>query len=351
MSPFTPPRCPNRACPMFAAPSGRFYTTNGGYQPKCRTEPVPRFRCKTCGRGFSRQTFRHDYYDHRPELNAPVFKLLSSGVGFRQISRYVGCGARCPQQKLVKMARTLAKLRDNLCPRLAGGRAFVMDEEETYEVASIRPLTMPVLIERETWFLLAEDVGSIRRLAKPGTRRRVAQEADEKKRGRRPDESRACVQRVLRALAGKCPEGDILLQTDMKSSYAKLARRIFGARLAHETTSSKQVRDKHNPLFPINVTLAMTRDNCSRLRRKSWLVTKRGVRLRDHMHLFAVYRNFVRRRFNRDAATDTPGKLLGLVPRNLKTREVLAWRQDWGDFSIHPMSVCGSHTVRSAMVA
>ena len=351
MPPFTPPRCPNRACPMFAAPTGRFFKRNGSYEPKCRRSPVPRFRCKSCGRGFSRQTFRHDYCDHRPELNEPLFQLLTSGVGLRQVSRLLRCGVRCPQQKLAKMGLTLAQLRDNLCPRLAGGRAFVMDEEETYEAASIRPLTMPVVIDRETWFLVAEDVGSIRRLARPGTRRRAAQDTEETKRGRRADESRACTERVLRALAGKCPEGRVLLQTDMKSSYATLARRIFGARLVHETTSSRRVRDKHNPLFPINVTLAMTRDNCGRLRRRSWLVTKQAERLRNHLQLFAVYRNFVRRRFNRDAAADTPARLLGLVPRNLEAGEVLAWRQDWGDRSIHPMSKCGAHTVRDEMAA
>jgi hypothetical protein len=30
---------------------------------------------------------------------------------------------------------------------------------------------------------------------------------------------------------------------------------------------------------------------------------------------------------------------------------VLAWRQDWGDHSIHPMSSLGTHTVRDAMRA
>lgn len=351
MQSFTPPRCPNRSCSMFASPVPGFCVGHGRYKPKCRKEPVPRFLCKTCGRSFSRQTFRHDYRDHRPDLNATLFQLLTSSVGLRQVSRLLRCGVRCPQQKLAKMGLTLAGLRDNLCPKLPEGRAFVMDEEETFEGASIRPLTMPVLIDRETWFVVDVAVGSIRRLAREGTRRRAAQDAEEAKRGIRADESSVCTERVLRTLASKCPEGAVLLQTDMKSSYATLARQVFGERLVHETTSSKLVRDKHNPLFPINVTLAMTRDNCGRLRRKSWLVTKLAARLRDQMQLFAVYRNFVRNRFNRDKEGDTPAKLLGLVPRKLTPDEVLAWRQDWGERSIHPMSTSGAHTVRDPMAA
>jgi hypothetical protein len=59
-----------------------------------------------------------------------------------------------------------------------------------------------------------------------------------------------------------------------------------------------------------------------------------------------VYRNYVRRRFNHDGEEETPARLLGLLPRNLRRNEVLAWRQDWGDHSIHPMSPDGTRTVR-----
>jgi hypothetical protein len=39
------------------------------------------------------------------------------------------------------------------------------------------------------------------------------------------------------------------------------------------------------------------------------------------------------------------------VPRNLDAEEVLAWRQDWGDLSIHPISRDAAHTVRSIIAA
>ena len=64
-----------------------------------------------------------------------------------------------------------------------------------------------------------------------------------------------------------------------------------------------------------------------------------------------TYRNYVRRRFNRDKEANTPAKILGLLPRNLLRHEVLAWRQDWGDLSIHPMSHRGSYSVRQAVPA
>ncbi len=351
---FVPPRCPNTKCSQHVQPQAGFYRPRGFYYPKCRADfrvkGVPRFRCTSCRRGFSRQTFRHDYGDHRPELNVTLFMLLVSGVGLRQSARVVKANPRSLQDKKRKMAKALGLLHGNLCPSLPMGRGYLLDEEETYEGASIRPLTMPVLIEKETWFVVASAVGSIRRLAKAGSARRIRQERDEKD-GPRPDQSSECVRQVLATLAQKVPDGKILLHTDQKASYATIATSVFGDRLVHETTAGTLVRNTHNPLFSINTTLAMTRDNCGRLRRKSWLVTKKADRLQNHLLIFTIYRNYVRQRFSRDKEVDTPAKFLGLLPRNLYQQEVLAWRQDWGDLSIHPMSADGAHTVRQAVPA
>ena len=73
---FIPPRCPNLTCPQHLRPEPGFFRRRGYYRPLCRPEGVPRFRCTTCKRGFSRQTFRHDWHDHRPDWNVALFMLL-----------------------------------------------------------------------------------------------------------------------------------------------------------------------------------------------------------------------------------------------------------------------------------
>lgn len=334
---FHPPRCPYETCSQHTDPRARFWTRHGHYKPKCRRWPVPRFRCRTCLRTFSRQTFRHDYRDKRPHCNVSLFWSLIGSSGLRQAGRAFDLGVGAVQRKFRKIARTCRLLHRNLCTALPSGRTFLLDEEETYEKASIRPLTMPVVIEKETYFVVATMAGPIRRLAAPGTARRFRQERDEARHGPRRDRSRMCVGATLRALGGLLRGGELTLLTDEKASYRTLGAEVFGEAVHHVTTSSLMARREFNPLFPINLTLGMTRDNCGRLRRKSWLVTEKRRCLQLHLHMFTAYRNYVRRRHNDDRKDETPAALLGLLPRRLKVREVLAWRQDWGARSIHPI--------------
>jgi hypothetical protein len=208
---------------------------------------------------------------------------------------------------------------------------------------------MPVLIERATWFVVSATAGPIRRLFKEGSRRRLRQDQLERQHGPRPDHSRRCVRKVLKALSRRLRGGSLILQSDEKASYQTLVREVFGDAAKHEQTSGKAARTVDNPLFPINTTLAMTRDNNGRLRHRSWLVTKRCKCLIQQMRLFLVYRNYMRRRFNRDGVDDTPGKLLGLLPRALSAEEVLGWRQDWGPLSPDPLGRDGR--ARAAVAA
>lgn len=342
---FEPVRCPNRRCLAFRDPPARFFRRHGSYRPRCRTEPVPRFKCKVCNRGFSRQTFRLDYRDKRPHQNVEVFKLLISGVGLRQTGRNTDLDVHAVQKKFRKIARQVRLLNRNLLRALPAHRVLMLDELETFEDRSITPLTVPVLIDRTSKLVLATEVAPIRRVAKRGSRRQRWLEHFEARHGRRQDRGNACVRRVFGRMQRLLGAQPATLVTDAKATYATQCRRRFGGRVAHRTVSSKLARTELNPLFAINHTDAMMRDNTGRLRRRSWLVSKRGRFLRLQLELFTAYRNWVRRRRNVDPPHLTPGVAMSLCERNLTVPELLAWRQDWRLRAIHPASVDGFQTV------
>ncbi len=341
---FEPPRCPNRHCEAHREPEPRFYRRVGSYQPRCRNEPIPRYECRTCGRGFSYQTFRMDYRDRRPHDNAPLFCALVSGTSLRQAARNLQLNCNSAQMKFRKLARHVAVLNRSLIAQLPPNPVLCFDEAESFEHRAITPVTIPVLVDDYTKLVIAIDVAAIRRVAKRGSPRRRRLECYEAVNGKRLDRGRNCVRRVLGRLQRLLAGATAVLVTDEKTSYGAECRRRFGDSLRHVTISSRLPRTRANPLFSVNLTEAMMRDNNSRLRRRSWCVSKRARMLQLQLALFSAYRNWHRPRTNFDPAERTPGAILGICPK-LELNELVAWRQDWRRRSIHPASRNGHQTI------
>jgi hypothetical protein len=284
-----------------------------------------------------------DYRDHRPDLNPRLFQSLASGLGLRQSSRNLRLSLRCTELKFRKIARHLRRLNLNLRGPLPEGSSFQLDEFETYEERrNTRPLSLPVLIETKSRFIVWAESATIRPRGKMTPSRREAMAEDELRFGRRRDRSRRSLRRTFRRAADLTGGlRKIRLETDKKASYVGLGIEAFGAdRVVHGRTSSRLARTIANPLFPINHTEAMARDLMGRLRRESWLSSKRRRYLDLGLQIFITYRNYVRRRFNFDR--ESPAELLGFVARRLTETEVLSWRQDWGARSVHPLgNACG----------
>lgn len=333
---FIPPRCPYRSCANhFPRPSSqRWFARRGSYQPQCRPHPVPRFRCQACRRSFSRQSFRMDFADRRPDLNARVFELLASGIGLRQSARVLGLSRRCLELKFRKISSHLRRLHQNLQAPLPRGVTFQLDELETFEgLRTLRPLTVPVLIERDSRYVIWAESAPI-----PARHRRT-RHGRERSREKRPDRSKAACRRTLRRGARLVlAHEEVRIETDQKKSYPALIREAFGQgrRIVHKTTSSRRVRNAANPLFAINQTEAMARDLLGRLRRRSWLHSKERRYLDLGLALFMAWRNYVRRRFNHDPRS--AAQVVGLAPRAMSEEELCSWRQDWGRESIHPLA-------------
>lgn len=342
---FVPPFCPSPKCSQHAHPEGRFFLRHGTFVAACHPEPVQRFRCRVCRITFSTQTFRQDYRDRRPGLNQPVFELLASGIGFRQIGRLHRISVSAVQRKALKIGVQQHFLHENLSHCLPVGSVFVLDEEETFETSSIRRVGVAMVVEQESWFIVATATGSLRRLAKPGTARRRWQEREEQCHGKRPDESSQCVRSVLAALRQKVGDRAIVLHTDQKSSYGRIAEEIFGHLVRHERTSGKAPRTPWNPLFPINSMQAISRDLVGALRRQSWLHAKKASKLPARLAIFVAIKNYQRKRFTRDKEDKSPAVHLNLIPRSLTTSELQRWRQDFGLHSIHPISGDGRRRV------
>lgn len=327
---FEPSRCPLPGCPSLSS-GHRRWCFKGRYRRACDGRFVQRFLCLECRRTFSVQTFRVDYRLKRPDLTHSLFAPLVSKVTHRQAARVLGCdrktvahrlqllGEHCRRFHFWRLER--ARLRGGL------GGTYQLDELETYEHSRrLAPLTLPVLIERRSYFVL--DLQSAPLPCRGGLSRadRERKAEREKAFGPRRSGSRAAVDRCLATLERfHRDKGTVHLQSDRKASYRSLLAKRFAGRLAHERHDSRARRDYGNPLFPINHTLAMMRDGISRLVRRTWAASKLRERLVLHAWIWAVWRNYVRGITNRAPGT-SPAMAIGVESRPWTMTQACAWR-------------------------
>lgn len=214
------------------------------------------------------------------------------------------------------------------CKRNGGiDGVFQLDELETFEHnRKLKPVTMSVLIERKSYFVVHAKAGSLpaRRPLKAIEAKRLAEiEVEE---GKRRSDSRACIRESFRAMhALLAPTAPVRFQSDQKRTYPTECRRAaLGRSFIHRTTSSRKRRDYRNLLFPINHTLAMMRDGMSCLVRRSWAAAKKVKGLQRHAWLWIAYRNYVRGVTIKTKIT--PAQSAGVCEERWLLKEVLKWR-------------------------
>jgi transposase-like protein len=325
---FDPSRCPYPPCAYHLEPVSRFFVRKGSYHPRCRNRPVPRFRCRACRRTFSRQSFRADYRHKKPHINARFLDLMVRCVGLRQAAQSIGVARRTVEHRFAWLARHAGAFHRNRLEGRALTGPFQLDEMETFEANRYQPVTVPVLIERTTMFIVGTSTGALRRKGRltPLQRRRRA--AHEARHGRRPSQSPAAVRHVLWTLGALTANARFVLESDHKPLYGALGRHLFGDRLDWRPFPARARRDRANPLFPINHTNARLRHFLARLKRRTWCVSKTLRHLQAHLQIAALWVNYCRGITRRTRTT--PAQALRLVPRPYRLEEVLAWRQDWG---------------------
>jgi len=328
---FQPQRCPNRACASYPLGSPFQYRRNGSFVRKCDGRTVPRFVCVMCGRRFSSQTFRVDYRLRHPNLQRLLLGHFVSKVTLRQSSRILGVTRKTVELRLRRFGEHFQRLQGaRLEGRTIAGE-FLLDEAETFESdRRLKPVTVPVLIERGSRFIVHVEAAPLPargQLSEARQRRKLETESEE---GVRRSGSRNAVKACCERLRAHRPPGaSVLLGTDRKETYPRIFKEVFtGMKVFHSRTSSRARRDRANPLFAINHTLAMLRDGLSRLVRRTWAHAKRRARLAQHLWIYVGWRNFIRGVTNR-RRHETPAMAIGIEERPWTQTGILGWSAEF----------------------
>ena len=327
---FLPRHCPRPDCPSHASRHFR-WRRKGRFTRLCDGRSVPRFLCLECHRTFSSQTFRLDYRLRKPRLHLALFKDFVSKSTMRQSARMLGCTRHTVAHRLALLGRHCRAFHESMLERArtSGGvdGVFQLDEFETFEHSRrLKPVTVPVLIERKSYFILHAACATLPARGGLSPLWRKKKEEQERREGKRRSGSLVAVRESFARLARvHRATGPVAVQTDRKSTYKTSLERLFAERLRHERHSSKSARNYSNPLFPINHTLAMMRDGLSRLVRRTWAAAKLRDRLELHLWIWIAYRNYVRGITNQ-ARHITPAMALGIDRARWRREKLLSWK-------------------------
>jgi transposase-like protein len=339
LSGFQPHFCPRRSCPEHTRKDPGYRFRRRGFYTTSRRWRIPRFRCLTCRRSFSRQSFAVSYYSKRPELLVPVAAGLVAGSAHRQIARSTGCAPSTVTRMAARLGRhailLLARARSEMLGTV--DEPLVLDHFETFESTQDYPFGVGTLVGSRSWFIYDLDPAPHRRTGKI-TEAQMARLAERPRRrtyGGYLGSSRRVIARLL-ALA--CPEAPVCLRGDGHKAYDRaaseppVAARVLLERYPNPPrgpkgsprSSEARLRDAH--LFPVDLLHKIVRHSMAHNRRETIAFGRRLNAMMERFFVMAVWRNFVQRKSERRRWSATPAMDAGLADESWPWTRVLSRR-------------------------
>ena len=336
---FRPPFCPRKDCPdhLFL---GRGYRAkrDGYYRRKCDPQRrVPRFVCRTCGGGFSRQTFATTRYMKRPELLVPVAGMLVACAAHRQIARHLDCAPSTVTQISVRLGNHAQRFHEQAMTQLREiDEAVVFDHFETFVRSQKERLGIATAVGHRSWFVYGLEGARY-----PGTSKRSQRKRALKSPPKRttPGAITESTRKSLCFLLRKVPNSLELISDDNPTYRAAIRdidrtlrgrspirHRVFANpdRSPHGNRSLAIARDR--AMFPVDLLHKLLRHSQSHHRRETIAFGRKTANVMGRTALFALWRNFIKRVSERRPAPITPAMRVGLTSKPWTWRDVMAER-------------------------
>ena len=252
---------------------------------------LQKYLCKACQRTYSEQHFTIDYRLRLRSINQAVYFSLCSGLSQRRCAAQFATRPATIARRLVRFGRVCQENLETYRKSRPKAGAVQIDEMESFEHTKCKPLTMPIAVEEKTRKILSLRVGSI---AAKGHLAAISR----KKYGFRKCERKRCLKEVLGELKA-CAGEPLTIKSDESKHYPQLIREYF-PKACHKPYKGRRgcvvgqgelKRGGFDPIFSLNHSYAMIRDNVKRLSRRTWCTSKRKDRLELFLYMYAWFHN------------------------------------------------------------
>src|SRR5262245_58716245 len=324
-APAIPPHCPNPGCPFHTEPSTSWHWVRAGFfARRAAPQRIQRFRCGHCGRYFSEQTFRTDYWLKCPRLLAESFHAMTHCTGFRQLARKHGCSPQTILTHVRRIGRHCQLLHERLPLRATLAEPLALDGLRTFEYSQYHPSEFHQLIGRSSHFIYGFAHSELRRSGTMTARQRARRLELERRHGRPDPRSVECeVARLVGIVAAGVRR--IEIHSDENPAYPRAFARLPRLEVEHHTISSRAARTPANPLWAVNLADALTRHSCANHKRETIAFSKETGSSIGRMWVLLVWRNYVKW-FSERRRGATPAMRAGVCARRLSVKEILGER-------------------------
>lgn len=298
--------CPAFLTAMKAQTGPQFHPIirKGYFRRKSDSRRIQRFACKACGKNFSKSTLSPRNYQKARRINAPLARLLVSGVSQNRAAYLLQVDPKTVARRFRFLAHQARISQESALAKIPDGAfgSIQFDDLESSIHTKCKPVSVCLAVESNSRKILGFQVKS---MPAKGLLAKVAH----RKYGFRKDDRgkgwNALLTQIKPLLTKNC-----VVTSDENPHYPKWIRRhlpgavhirIPGGRGA--ITGQGELRDKRfDPMFALNHTCAMLRANINRLFRRTWCTSKKIEALSDHIALYVNFHNRV---------LTTPGTIFG----------------------------------------
>src|SRR5262245_30113543 len=340
---FVPAFCPWSECLEHQRRSGTFRCSpHGSYRRRCDGRTVPRFRCGTCGRTFSQQSFAFSYYLKHPEWSVPIARGLVAGSAHRQIARSLGCHHSTVTRRSRRLGRQALLLHQLALQELRVEEPIIVDDFDTFAGSQYFPCTLPTATGSRSWFVYGFAFARERRRGAMSPLQKRRRARLERRHGR---PARGALPAAFRALIRSLPparsrlrlvaDDDPAIREAAGHEHVPLEVYPNPRRGPKGSRRTPEARARDAALFPNDQLHRFLRHSEAAHRRETIAFGRSFNGLAERLALFVVWRNLVQARSERHPRDGTTAMRLHL------TRGAWTWPQVLAE-RLHP------HRVRPA---
>ncbi len=262
----------------------------GFFFRKSDHKKIQRYTCLVCKKSSSTATREICYRQKKRSLNIPIYHKLCGGFSKRRTALVL----RTNRKTVIRKFRFLANLSIEFFEQHSQPKNITevqFDDMETFEHTKCKPISITLAVDKKTRRILGLECSQMPAKGLLSKKAKV-------KYGQRKDE-RSIARKRLFIKIKPMVKKDCVFYSDQNPHYASDVKRHFQY---HEHKTFKGRRGcivgqgelksgGFDPLFSLNHTCAMIRDNLKRMSRKTWCTTKKIQELSNHLAIYTVYHN------------------------------------------------------------